>query len=114
MTRAVLIAASTGGASAARVATARDTVGSEATAPNTPGSPRRTAMSARQSPPSASVTARSLTILAGSWAANGLRHGPSAPDRARSRPTARTVSVNAAAPAWDTTPDPPASTRTRG
>jgi hypothetical protein len=35
-------------ASAARVATSRDTVGSDATAPNTPGSLRSIAISAKQ------------------------------------------------------------------
>ena len=42
-------------ASAASASIVRDTVGSEATGPNTPGSARSTAISARQSPPSASA-----------------------------------------------------------
>ena len=45
--------ASTWSASAARVSISRDTVGSEATRPNTPGSARSRFTSARQSPPNA-------------------------------------------------------------
>ena len=59
------IAASTRSASAASTSIVRDTVGSEATGPNSAGSARSSAISARQSPPSASVTAKSSTILAG-------------------------------------------------
>ena len=44
----------------------RDTVGSEATGPNSPGWARIAAMSERQSPPKAMAVARSRTILAGS------------------------------------------------
>ena len=43
-------------------------------------------MSARQSPPSASATARSSTILPGSWCANGFRHGDNASDSAAVSP----------------------------
>ena len=42
--------------------------------PEDPGSDRTTAASARQSPPNASVTARSVRTLPGSWTAVGLRH----------------------------------------
>jgi len=56
----------------------RDTVGSEATEPNSSGAPRSSATSARQSPPRASVTARSTSTFAGSCRANGFRHGASA------------------------------------
>jgi hypothetical protein len=38
-------------------------------------------MSARQSPPNPRATARSSSTLAGSWVANGLRHGANACDR---------------------------------
>ena len=50
----------------------------------------------------------------GSCTASGLRHGASAADSSAPTPTARTVSTNATAPAWDTTPDPKVSTRTTG
>ncbi len=72
--RTVLIAVSARGASAASAVIARDTVGSDATEPKTPGSARSSATSARQSPPRASMTARSVMIFAGSCVANGLRH----------------------------------------
>ena|SRR5271156_2026267 len=51
------MAANAFGASAASAAISRDTVGSDATSPNTPGLARRTATSARQSPPTAIATA---------------------------------------------------------
>jgi len=101
--RAAWIARNAVAASCASRSTVRDTVGSDATGPNRPGSVRSTAMSARQSPPTASVTARSSTTFAGSCTACGDRHGASAPDSAWSRPTARTVPVNGTAPACDTT-----------
>ena len=96
--RAVLIAFSAAGASAASAAIVRDTVGSDATRPYTPGSARSRATSARQSPPSASVNARSRTTLPGSCTAPGLRHGASAADS--SRPAGDpTVSVSSTPPA---------------
>jgi hypothetical protein len=45
----------------------------------------------------------------------GLRHGVSASlISTRSMPEARTASVTITPPAWETTPDPAASTWTRG
>ena len=83
--------------------TVRDTVGSEATRPNTPGSARSTAISARQSPPTASVSARSSRTFAGSCTAYRGRHGPARPTTpGRDRPS-RAVSVSSTAPACDTT-----------
>lgn len=79
--RAAWIAANAAGASLARASIVRETVGSEATSPYTPGSARSNAMSARQSPPNPRATARSSSTLAGSWVANGLRHGANACDR---------------------------------
>ena len=105
--RAASIAANARAASAASASIVRDTVGSDATSPNTAGSARSSATSARQSPPRASVTARSVTTLPGSWIAIGLRHRASAVDNARSSPAARTVSTSATPPACDTTPTPP-------
>ena len=63
------------------------------------GCSRSTAMSARQSPPSASAEARSATILPGSCTARGARHGCSAADRPRLSPVTRTVSHSSTAPA---------------
>jgi hypothetical protein len=103
--RAARIAFSVRGASAARPETSRDTTGSDATGPNRPGSARSIAISARQSPPSASVTARSATIFPGSCTARGARHRASLADRPASRPVTRSAQVSSRAPAWDTTPD---------
>ena len=89
-------------ASSARTLISRDTVGSDATGPYTPGSPRSTATSLNASPPSARDTARSRRILPGSWTANGFRHPASASDSPRSRPAARIVSVSRTPPAWAT------------
>jgi len=76
--RAEAIAANAAGASAARRSISRDTIGSDATGPNTSGAARSCARSARQSPPTARLTARSSRILPGSWRAIGRRHGSSA------------------------------------
>ena len=72
--RAARIAASARGPSAASALTSRDTTGSDATGPARSGCSRSTAISARQSPPSASAAARSATILPGSCTARGARH----------------------------------------
>jgi hypothetical protein len=112
--RAVSIALNARDASAAKASIVRDTVGSEATRPNTDGSARSSATSARQSPPSASVTARSVITFAGSCRAVGLRHGASTADNAVSTPHARTVSTRATPPACDATPVPDVSAWTRG
>ncbi len=101
--RAVLIAASEAGTSAASASISRDTVGSEATSPNTSGAPRSWARSARQSPPIARLTARSSRILPGSWRANGFRHGVNACDSAVVSPTVCAVLSNSVLPACGTT-----------
>ena len=69
---------------------------------------RRSAMSARQSPPRARLTARSAMILPGSWIARAGRHRCSCSDRAWSRPVTRSVSSNSSAPAWEMSPEPSA------
>jgi hypothetical protein len=112
--RAAWIALNAAGASAARASIVRETVGSEATSPYTFGSARSNAMSARQSPPRARVTARSSSTFAGLCTASGLRHGANAADNASSRPDARIVAVRSVPPALQTTPRPASSTRTRG
>lgn len=56
----------------------------------------------------------SSRILPGSCTARVLRHGANAADIAVSRPLLRTVSTNNTAPACETAPRPPPSTRTRG
>ncbi len=108
------IAVSTPGASAANVVIKRETVGSEGTFPNTAACSRSVAMSARQSPPSASDTARSRMILPGANCANGLRHGESCSDRAMVSPVTSAVRSKVTAPACDTTPVPVASTDRAG
>ena len=110
--RAARIAASARGPLAASVLTSRDTTGSDATGPARSGCSRSTAISARQSPPSASAAARSATILPGSCTARGARHGSRAADRPRPRPVTRIVSHSRTAPAWDTRPRPSADTVT--
>ena len=92
----------------------REAVGSDATGPNTSGSARSMATSARQSPPRAVASATSSRTLPGSCTVRGLRHGASAADIEVSRPTLRTVSTNSTVPACETAPWPPPSTRTRG
>jgi hypothetical protein len=89
--------------SAARVSISCDTVGSEATGPNTCRCARSCPMSARQSPPIASDMARSSTILPGSWRASGRRHGDSAALSAASKPTVAAVRVNSTPRAPETT-----------
>ena len=108
--RALRIALSARGPSAASALTSRDTTGSDATGPASSGCSRSTAISARQSPPSASATARSAMIFPGSCTARGARHRASPPDRPRPRPVTRSVSPAADAPAWDTSPWPSADT----
>ncbi|MGY3677790.1 hypothetical protein ACVWXU_001413 [Streptomyces sp. TE33382] len=92
----------------------RETVGSEATGPNTAGSDRSTATSARQSPPSATARATSSRVLPGPCTARAFRHGVSAPDIAVSNPALRTVSTSSTPPACETTARPPPSVRTHG
>src|SRR6266700_2010607 len=108
------MAANAFGASAARAVIVRDTVGSEATRPITPGSARNSARSAAQSPPIASVTARSSTIFPGSWTAISLRHGLSCSDKPLVKPDFSAVRSSSVAPACDTTPEPSPSMTNRG
>lgn len=110
----MLIATRARGASRASASIVRETVGSEATGPRTPGSARSTATSARQSPPKASAIARSSTTFAGSCTALGLRQGANPLDSAEPRPAARTVSTGSTPPVCDTTPELAASVWTRG
>jgi hypothetical protein len=63
------------GASAASPEMRRETTGSEATGPDSAGSARGIATSDRQSPPSASVTARSVMIFPGSRTAGPVEYG---------------------------------------
>ena len=87
----------------------RETVGSEATGPNTAGCSRSTAMSARQSPPSATAIARSTTVLPGSCTAKGFRHGANDSDNLLVNPILSAVRSSRTAPAWDTIEVPVAS-----
>jgi len=108
------IAASAAGASLANAAMVRDTVGSEATHPYTTGCSRSTAMSARQSPPRLSVTARSVSTFAGSCIAKGLRHDASALDNPTPKPLTPMVSVSNIPPPDDTVEPSDLPTATRG
>jgi hypothetical protein len=105
--------AATASPSPARTSTSRDTVGSEATGPNSSGWARTTATSARQSPPSAIAAARSSTTLPGSCAARGARHRANASVNDRSSPAARAVSASSVAPAEESNDSLPAANRTR-
>ena len=108
--RALRIARSARGASAASAVISRDTTGSEATGPASSGWERSTATSARQSPPSASATARSAMIFPGSCTARGARHRASPAERPSPSPVTRAASASSNAPAWDTIPLPSADT----
>ena len=108
--RASRIARSARGASAARAVTSRDTTGSDATGQASSGWERNTAMSARQSPPSASAMTRSAMIFPGSCTARGARHRASPAVRAPPRPVTRAASASSNAPAWETRPRPSADT----
>src|SRR5438105_3687383 len=108
------MAANAFGVSWASVVISRDTVGSEATDPKTPGSARSWEMSEALSPPMAIDIARSNMILPGSWVANGLRHRDNPLVRALSRPTFSAVRSSMVAPACDTTPEPVPSTARDG
>lgn len=112
--RAEVIAPSAASTSPASVATSRDTVGSEATSPNTPGWAHSTATSAAQSPPSATATTRSSTILPGSWIANGRRQGRSRHDSSRDSPAPRAVAISSDPPACETNDSPPTITDNHG
>src|SRR6476659_3923671 len=87
-------------------------VGSEATAPNNSGWARMTAASARQSPPSAIVTARFSTVLPGSCTDRAGRHGLNACESSLASPLTWADSSNSAAPADEINDSPPDSTPT--
>lgn len=73
----------------------RETVGSEATGPNTAGSARSIPTSTGQSPPIATARATSSSLLPGSCSARAFLHGVNAADIAVSKPVLRTAkSVN--------------------
>ena len=112
--RAELIAASAASTSSARRVTNRDTVGSEATNPNTPGWARTRATSQAASPPKATATARSSTTFPESWTAKGSRHGPNRDDSSRANPLRRAVSTSRVPPACDTSDSLPAITDNHG
>src|SRR5262249_6366548 len=78
--------------------------------PPTGGGAPRPATSARQSPPSASIIPRSVTIFPGSCTARGARHRASPSVRPRPTPVTRAVSASTTVPAWDTRPLPSADT----
>ena len=83
----------------------REIVGSDATFPNRCGRARSITTSAGQSPPAASITARSQTALPGRWTAVGRANPSSSTASASTRPRTRAVSVSSSIPAFDTEPD---------
>ena len=89
-------------------------MGSEATKPNTPGWARNTPISAAQSPPSATATARSSTIFPGSWIAHDRRQLPNRVDSSRDSPVACAVATSGDPPACDTNDSPKVTTDNHG
>ena len=110
--RAARIAAIASSGSPAKASSSRLIVGSEATGPNNSGWARTTATSARQSPPSAIATARSSTVLPGSWTERAARHGANPSRQSFASPLTRAVASSIAAPAEEISDSPPDSTRT--
>ena len=110
--RAPRIAATATSGSSAKASINRLIVGSEATLPNTSGWARIIAASARQSPPNAMVTAKSSTVLPGSWIDRASRHGLNPCDRPAANPLTCAVCSSSAAPADEISDSPPTSTRT--
>src|SRR6476660_742584 len=110
--RAPRIAVITAAESSPRVSMSLLIVGSEATAPNNSGWARMTAASARQSPPSAIVTARFSTVLPGSCTDRAGRHGLNACESSLASPLTWADSSNSAAPADEINDSPPDSTPT--
>jgi hypothetical protein len=88
--------------SAATRSSTRQAVGAEATGPNSSGWSRRAARSLKQSPPSASTTARSRSTAASGWRRAAAARQPSA----LVSPTRSASSRSNAAPACPTTPVP--------
>jgi len=99
--------------SSPRPSISRLIVGSEATAPNNSGWARSTATSAKQSPPSAIVTARSSTVLPGSCTDRAGRHDARPRERPAAKPLTAAVCSSNDPPADEISDSPPASTRTR-
>jgi hypothetical protein len=101
--RAASIARSARSTSTANRSISLDTVGSDATRPNTAGIDRTCPISARQSPPIATAIAKSSSTFPGSCTADGRRHGSNAADIARSNPTVVAVVTSSTDPPIDTT-----------
>src|SRR5437879_17454 len=88
----------------------RQAVGDDATRPNRSACSRSTPRSARQSPPSAMLTIRSLSTTPGSWAERRWRYGAIPVDSARVQPKVSANSARAALPAWLAIPAPSTAT----
>lgn len=95
-------------------ASSRQTVGVEATGPNTSAWSRSAARSAIASPPSASITARSTAIRPGACPVPRGRSRHSASAKAALRPVASARSAGRREPTWRTTPRPSADTTSLG
>src|SRR5829696_6030514 len=97
----------------ARRSMTRQAVGVEATSPTSPGWSRSVARSLRQSPPSASMTARSVTTLPARCRARPGCPRPAQRSSSPGNPSRSANSTSSAAPACPTTPSPSAVTSTR-
>src|SRR4051794_18602489 len=84
----------------------RNAVDRDATSPNNTAWSVITARSDRQSPPSASTTARSRTTWPGSWPPPRWRSGRNRADSARVSPVFSATPTSNALPACDTKPSP--------
>src|SRR4051812_46667262 len=98
--------------SAAIAAITRKAVASDATGPNSGSCSRTARRSARQSPPSASITARSRTTRPRSCPPRRSRILARPSDNAAVRPSLSAASANSPAPACDTRPSPSDATST--
>src|SRR3954447_3041664 len=98
--------------SAAIAAITRKAVASDATGPNSGSCSRTARRSARQSPPSASITARSRTTRPRSCPPRRSRILARPSDNAAVRPSLSAASANSPAPACDTSPSPSDATST--
>jgi len=91
----------------------RHAVAVEATGPNRSACSRKTFKSEMQSPPSASITARSRSTWPGSWPLARRRVAAMAAENASVRPIRSATCDTMNAPAWDTMPVPSEVTRIR-
>src|SRR5215216_3892566 len=109
--RAARNASNSSGSLASR-SISRNAVVSDATGPNNGSWSRTARRSERQSPPSASITARSRITRPGSCLRRRSRRPASARESSRVKPVRSATSANNTAPACDTNPAPSGATST--